>query len=73
MHAKVCGYSNYFIDVLTNISWRVECKNAPLNFEVAVSVTKLCPLYNVQTIQDIIMKLHRNINQHWMTCIVQES
>ena len=34
-----------------------------LKFVIGSSVTKLCPLYNFKTIQDIFIKLHTNINQ----------
>ena len=31
---------------------------------VCMSVTKSCPLCNLKTVQDILMELHRNSNQH---------
>ena len=40
-------------------------------FELCAS-QKLCPLYNLKTIQAIFTKLYTNINQHEMTCRVQE-
>ena len=39
---------------------------------ICLSVTKSCPLRNLKTVQDIIMKLHVNINHHWTTCGAQE-
>ena len=39
---------------------------------VRLSVTKSCPLCNLKTVQDIFMKLHITINQHWTKCRVQE-
>ena len=39
---------------------------------VCQSITKSCPLCNLKTVQDIFMKLHININQHWTTCRAQE-
>ena len=36
----------------------------PLKFVISSSVTKLCPLYNFKTVQDVFMKLNTSINQH---------
>ena len=36
----------------------------PLKFVISSSVTKSCLLYNFKTVQDILMKLNTNINQH---------
>ena len=33
---------------------------------------KSCPLYNLKTAQALFRKLYTNINQHEMTCRVQE-
>ena len=35
-------------------------------------IKKSCPLYNLKTTSAIFTKLHTNINQHEMTCIMQE-
>ena len=37
-----------------------------------LSVRKLCPLCNLQTIQGIFPKLHIDVNQHKTTCRAQE-
>ena len=35
-------------------------------------LTKSCPLFNFKTLQDIVMKPRRNINQHLTTCRAEE-
>ena len=40
---------------------------------VYLSVNFSCPLHNSDTVQDIFMKLGRNINHHQMMCREQEA